>query len=170
MPILFPTVLAQGSPGENLSPANLVDPDKILAFIMAGGGGILLLVTWTIFRAMKMSERSRELQHVERVKAIECGQPWQDPVEPPEPSLGNRFWICFWIMLFGAGIPFSSVPSSLAHMKDVSDSVTLAAYISAGLAAATASVCSAIIMCYTPNNSSSNNCNDVRGEQAQSGK
>lgn len=167
MPFRFHSVLAQADPAESLSPASLMGPgDFLLLVMMAGGGVFLLLVSWTIFRAMKISEHSRELQHAERVKAIECGQPWQDPPAPTEQSLGSRFWTSFWIMLFAAAIPFSSVPSSLAHMKDVSDSVMLAAYISVGVAAATASVSSVIIMCYVPKKSSSDQGNDVRGGRA----
>jgi len=167
MPTHVPNLFAQTNPSENFSPESLLGPgDFLLLVMMAGGVVFLFLVTWTIFRAMKMSERSRELQHAERVKAIECGQPWQDPTPQPEKSLGSRFWICFWIMLFGAAIPFSSVPSSLTHMKDVPNSVMLVAYISAAIAAATASICSAAIMCHAPKNTASEQRDDVQGEQA----
>jgi len=167
MPNRFLALLAQADPGQDPSLESLLDTSNVVLLIMMASGGIcLLLVTGIILRAMKMSERSRELQHAERVKAIEAGQPWQDPVDPPEPSLGNRFWICFWIMLFGAAIPFMSVSSSLTHINDVQESVMLAAYISAGVAGATASICSAIIMCSAANGSSKDEREAVGKDQA----
>ncbi len=148
MPNHYHGLLARTAADEKLLQGSMSAPDHSMLLIMlVAGGFFVLLVIWIIVRGMKMSERSRELQHAERVKAIEAGQPWQDPADPPEQSLGNRFWICFWIMLFGAAVPFMSISSSLTHIEDVQELVMLAAYISAGVTGATASICATIIMC-----------------------
>lgn len=51
--------------------------------------------------------KSREFSHVERMKALELGQ----PIGPSEAEkaqnkyLHNAFWVCFWI---GVGVPISA--------------------------------------------------------------
>src|SRR5262249_4150277 len=107
--------------------------DSQLILLFAGIAIFLLLsvVSAISWMAMRQSQRSRELEHAERMKAIELGQ----PLIPPEHDklhqkyVHNIFWIAFWI---GAGVPISAAWAASYAMAQGSIkelSVTLAMWI-----------------------------------------
>lgn len=117
-------------------------------FIVATVAIALLFVGfffWLIFRQVA---RSRELSHLERMKALELGQ----PTEPSEAEksqnkyLHNAFWICFWI---GAGVPIAaaSAASSVMIQTNLHEfSIILAIWICVAVISVASVVCATTLM------------------------
>jgi hypothetical protein len=77
---------------------------------------IALLLIGYLFRLLsKQVAKSREFSHLERMKALELGQP-AGPSEAEKCQnkyLHNAFWISFWV---GAGVPIAATSAASAIM------------------------------------------------------
>jgi hypothetical protein len=116
-----------------------------LALLFAG------FLSWLIVRQVA---KSRELSHLERMKALELGQAI-GPSEPSKPSeaekcqgkyLHNVFWICFWL---GAGVPIAatSAASSVMIQTNLHEfSIIVAIWICVAVISVASVVCAAILM------------------------
>jgi len=100
---------------------------------------------WLIFRQVA---KSREMTHLERMKALEVGQ----PIGPSEAEIGqakylhNIFWISFWI---GAVIPVaatSAVSSVMVQVGLHDFSIILAMWICVAIISVASVVCATVAM------------------------
>ncbi len=104
-----------------------------------------LCLFWLMFRQMA---KSRELVHLERLKALEMGR----AIGPSEAEkcqskyLHNVFWICFWI---GAGVPIaatSAASSVMIQTKPQEFSIILAICICVAVISVASVVCATVLM------------------------
>jgi heme/copper-type cytochrome/quinol oxidase subunit 2 len=125
------------------------DTQILLLFVGIGTGALLLLVFGMfLWMVMRHYRRSRELEHLERMKAIELGKPLDSPEqEEVHQKYGyNAFWIAFWI---GAAVPVSaawaaSYAVTQGNVKDLG--VTLAMWISVAVLGVAGVICATVLM------------------------
>ncbi len=85
------------------------------AFVITLVSVSLLFVGFFLWLVFRQVAKSRELSHLERMKALELGK----SIEPSDAETGrgkylhNAFWICFWI---GAGVPMAATSSASSIM------------------------------------------------------
>jgi hypothetical protein len=121
----------------------------IWVFVIGSAAIALLLFAvfffWLIFRQVA---RSREMSHLERMKALELGQA-TDPLGADERQnkyAHNAFWISFWI---GAGVPMAatSAVSSVMVQSSLRDfGVILAVWICVAIISVASVVCATVLM------------------------
>ena len=132
---------------ENAHPAIADLP--IWVFIVASASIALLLFAiflfWLIFRQVA---KSREMAHLERMKALEVGQ----PIGPSEAEkcqakyLHNIFWISFWI---GAVVPVaatSAVGSVMVQVGLHDFAIILAMWICVAIISVASVICGTTAM------------------------
>jgi hypothetical protein len=75
---------------------------------LAVGAVLLVSIGALVWMLMRHSRKNRELLHMERMKALEMGQPagLSEPDKLQEKYAYNAFWIAFWV---GAGVPAAAV-------------------------------------------------------------
>jgi hypothetical protein len=122
----------QGAPsGDRMDPAVVV--------IAACSAGAFIAVGCTYF-GCKHASKQRELEHIERLKAIEMGQD-PDARDEEKKYRNGVFWISFWIGLF---VPLVAMAgATAATMEAELSSFTLFAVWSAATAIGVAGVASA---------------------------
>lgn len=114
----------------------------IVGFVaLCGGGVFLFVVTLLGFRQARIG---RQLQHEERMKAIEAGQPL-DPVDLSSKFMHNTFWIAFWIVFGVPGAGFYAVSTAM-QTANLSLAVSIVAWLSAAAASIAAVVCATVLM------------------------
>jgi hypothetical protein len=114
-----------------------MDPSAIvITFCIAGA---VVAVGCTYF-GCKHASKQRELEHIERLKAIEMGQD-PDARDEEKKYRNGVFWISFWIGFF---VPLVAVAGATAATKEAQlSSFTLFAVWSAATAIGVAGVASA---------------------------
>jgi hypothetical protein len=150
------------------------------AFLVAIVISVLLVIGILSCLGIRQSSRSRELSHLERMKALETGQatgPSEAEVRHLErmkalemgPATGpsdaevrqdkyqhNVFWICFWI---GAGVPIAatSAASSVQIQNNLQEfRIALAIWICVAIIAVASVVCATVLMISSRQRSSKN--------------
>jgi hypothetical protein len=67
---------------------------------------LLLFVGLVLWVSLRYAAHSRELSHLERLKALDAGQPLEPAAESAHQRYAhNAFWIAFWV---GAGVPIAA--------------------------------------------------------------
>jgi formate hydrogenlyase subunit 3/multisubunit Na+/H+ antiporter MnhD subunit len=116
--------------------------------VIAGIAVALMFVGFLFWLIIRQVAKSRELSHLERMKALELGQ----AIGPSEAEkcqskyLHNVFWICFWL---GAGVPIAatSAASSVMIQTNLHEySVIVAIWICVAVISVASVVCAAILM------------------------
>jgi hypothetical protein len=130
--------------------AQAAEPSHVASFswglfaIAAGliAVGVVVLFLMLLFGYLR---RSREMEHLERVKAFECGQPLDEPDSSAAKFMHNAFWISFWMV---ALIPYSAFSAAAATTRDGEHSVPLAVtvWLFAGLASIAAVAGATVLM------------------------
>jgi hypothetical protein len=108
----------------------------------------LLFVVCLLWLILRQMAKSRELSHLESMKALEMGR----AIGPSEAEkcqskyLHNVFWICFWI---GAGVPIaatSAASSVLIQTKPQDFGIILAICICVAVISVASVVCATVLM------------------------
>jgi hypothetical protein len=122
----------------------------IWVFIIAITAIALLFVGFLFWLIGRQVARSRELSHLERMKALELGQPAEssssEAATCQDKYQHNAFWICFWI---GAGVPIAaaSAASSVMIQTRLQDfGIIVAIWISVAVISVASVVCATILM------------------------
>lgn len=129
-------------------------PDEAaLAVIITGGilVGLVIVVALPAVLGIRLAARQRELEHQERMKALELGRPWPgekalDGETSAESSPERGVRIGVWVPLGALGIAFAATSSqhngeSLTHM---------AIWISAAAVGVAGVICGTILAFRTP--------------------
>lgn len=111
------------------------------------------ILFWLIFRQVA---KSREFSHLERMKALELGQP-AGPTEAEkcqDKYLHNVFWISFWI---GAGVPIAAASAASSvmiqtHLQDFG--IILSIWLCVAIISVASVVCATALMISSRNWSS----------------
>jgi formate hydrogenlyase subunit 3/multisubunit Na+/H+ antiporter MnhD subunit len=108
----------------------------------------LLFFGYLVYVIARQVGRNRELAHLERLKAIESGQPTgPSEVEKNQSKfLHNVFWISFWI---GAGVPIaatSAAASVLIQARTQEFPVVLAIWIGVAVISVASVICATTLM------------------------
>jgi hypothetical protein len=127
--------------------------DMMLAAIVTGGVlvGLFIVIGLPVVLTVRNSAQQRELEHAERMKALELGRPWPGDKVPevesvPERATDRGGHIGIWVPLGALGIAFaatSSQPQS-AHGADI------AVWISAAAVGVTGVICGTVLAMRTP--------------------
>jgi hypothetical protein len=132
----------------------MMSHDMTLAVIITGGilFGLIILVGLPVVLGIRMSGRQRELEHQERMKALELGRPW--PGEQPadgesqavnSPDKGTRIGI--WVPLGALGIAFVATTGR----ADAATNMThMAVWISSAAVGVVGVICGTILAMRTP--------------------
>jgi len=109
---------------------------------------VLLFIGFVSWLGIRQLAKSRDLEHLERIKALEMGK----PIGPSEAEkcqikyLHNVFWICFWI---GAGVPLAatSAASSIMIQTNLQEfRIILAIWICVAVISVASVVCATALM------------------------
>jgi hypothetical protein len=129
--------------------AQIVEPssgDLTWGFVAIAAGliavGVVVLFFMLLFGYLR---RSREMSHLERVKAFECGQPLEEHDSAAAKFMHNAFWIAFWMV---ALIPYSAFSAAAATTRGEGLSVPFAVtvWLFAGLASIAAVAGATVLM------------------------
>lgn len=128
--------------------------DMTMALVVTCGilGGLLIVVGLPSVLGIRMAARHRELEHEERMKALELGRPL--PGEPADddhsaaaPSSDRGARIGIWVPLGSLGIALAATSSR----PDAAASLTnMAVWISAAVVGVTGVICGTILAFRTP--------------------
>lgn len=108
----------------------------------------LLFAGFLLWLIIRQVAKSRELLHLERMKALELGRP-TGPTEAEKCQskyLHNAFWICFWI---GAGVPIAATSAATFVMvqgKLEEFFIILAIWICVAVISVASVVCATVLM------------------------
>src|SRR5262245_40329770 len=127
--------------------------DMTLAWIITGGilFGLLIVVGLPVVLGIRMSARHRELEHLERMKALELGRPWPgETLAETEAHAGSSSErsakIGVWVPLGALGIAFVATPI----ISNRADMTHMAIWISAAAVGVTGVICGTILAMRTP--------------------
>jgi hypothetical protein len=117
-------------------------------FVIAIVAIALLFIGFLSWLGIRQAAKSRELSHLERMKAIELGQA-TGPSEAEKCQnkyLHNVFWICFWI---GAVVPIAATSAACSvmiqtHVQDFG--IVLAIWICIAVMSVASVVCATALM------------------------
>jgi hypothetical protein len=111
----------------------------------------LLFIGVLAWLGIRQAAKSRDLEHLQRMKALELGRP-TGPSETEKCQnkyLHNIFWIAFWI---GAGVPIAAASGASSvmiqtHLQDFG--IILAMWICVAVISVASVVCAAVLMIST---------------------
>jgi hypothetical protein len=115
--------------------------------IVALAGALVVVGVVVLFMVLLFGylRRSREMAHLERVKAFECGQPLEEPDSSSAKFMHNAFWISFWLV---ALVPYSAFSAAAATTDEGETAVPVfvTVWMFAGLAAIAAVAGATVLM------------------------
>jgi len=106
---------------------------------------LLIVVALPVVLSMRHAARDRELQHTERLKALEVGRllPGDPPPHGLNGSAGSA--IAVWVPICALGIALGATRGS-----DLSDAANVVAWISAGSVGVTGVICGTVLALRAP--------------------
>lgn len=120
---------------------------------------VLLFIGVLTWLGIRQAAKSRDLEHLQRMKALELGRT-TDPSEAEKYQSKyqhNIFWISFWI---GAGVPIAATSAASSvilqtHLQDFG--IILAIWICVAVISVASVVCATILMISSRHGSSNEN-------------
>ncbi|MGI9474834.1 MAG: hypothetical protein ACR2NZ_25105 [Rubripirellula sp.] len=115
----------------------------LVGFTIALAFGCTLLAI-----VLKSVRHARDLLHDERMKALEKDLPWMEEQRelPIKAYVDSAFWICFWMVIVGCGVPFAAIAVAGRFSEHESISIPIVAWSAACAASIAAVVCATIVM------------------------
>jgi hypothetical protein len=117
----------------------------LLGIAVAVFVGIIVLPMMVL--VLRYVYHSRQLQHTERMKAIEVGYPLEagEASKTQAKYLHNTFWISFWI---GFGVPAAAFGAASSAERVIAGNLGLgiAIWVSAAAASMAAVICATVLM------------------------
>lgn len=120
-------------------------PTWMFMLLGFGGVGITLFILGLVI-ILRFAQAGRQLQHAERMKAIEAGFPLEDTVamKASEKYMHNAFWISFWL---GLGVPMVAFGAASSAERVITGNLGLGIAVWTGAALASiAGVVSAVVL------------------------
>ncbi len=114
-----------------------------VGLMIASVVAVFVLIVIGLF--MLYFRRNRQLLHLERMRAIEMGQPFEAPEAHAahDKSMHNTFWIAFWM---GFGVPAAVFSAAAKGVSDGALGLGIAIWASAAAASVAAVICATALM------------------------